>query len=432
MLGQNFLQVNAQGHLTVGGADTVELAAKYGTPLYVMSEDAIRENCRRYVRSMQSCYNGRGRVLYASKAFCCKEICRIAVSEGLGLDVVSGGELYTALAAGADPELLYFHGNNKTDEELAFAVRAGVGTVIADNLPELRRLDAIAGAAGKTVRVLLRVKPGVEAHTHQYIRTGQIDSKFGFALETGEAMEAAVAAEKAPNLELDGLHCHIGSQIFETEPFVHTPEVMMGFMKQLRDRLGRELRVLNLGGGFGIKYTEEHDPRPYEAYMESVSASLKAVCEKLGMQLPFVCIEPGRSIVGPAGITLYTAGSVKEIPGVRTYVGIDGGMTDNPRYALYKSEYTVLAANRAGEPKDAVITLAGRCCESGDLIGENLPIQKPREGDIVAVLATGAYNYSMASNYNRVPRPAVVFVRDGEPRVVVRRETYEDLTALDE
>lgn len=431
LLDQKYLGVNEQGHLTVSGADAVSLAAKYGTPLYVMSEDAVRDACRRYVRAMERAFGGNGRVLYASKAFCCKEMCRVAVSEGLGLDVVSGGELHTALAAGADPSLVCFHGSNKTGAELAFAVQAGVGWVVADNLPELARLDALAGAAGKTVRVLLRVKPGIEAHTHQYIRTGQIDSKFGFALETGEALEAAVAAERSPNLELDGLHCHIGSQIFETEPFAHAPEVMLGFLHDLRARFGRELRVLNLGGGFGIRYTGADSPLPCEDYVEALAASLKASCARLGMAVPFVCIEPGRSIVGAAGVTLYTVGSVKEIPGVRTYAAVDGGMTDNPRYALYKSEYTVLAAARADAPKDAVVTLAGRCCESGDLLGENLPVQTLREGDIAAVLSTGAYNYSMASNYNRVPRPPVVFVRDGEDRVVVRRETWEDTARLD-
>lgn len=430
-LNRDFLSVNGQGRLTVGGADTIELAATYGTPLYVMSEDAIRASCRGYMSALNRYNGGYGRVFYASKAFCCKEMCRIATAEGLGLDVASGGELHTALSAGADPACICFHGNNKTVEELTFAVRSGVGWVAVDNLPELYRLDELACAAGKTVRVLLRVKPGVEAHTHAYIRTGQIDSKFGFALETGEAMEAVVAAEKAPGLELDGLHCHIGSQIFETAPYVRAATVMMDFLRDASVRLGRELPVLNLGGGFGVRYTPEDDPLPCDACMEPIFRAVQESCVRLKMKPPFLCFEPGRSIVAPAGATLYTVGSVKKIPGARTYAAVDGGMTDNPRYALYKSEYTILAAARAAEPKDAVVTLAGRCCESGDMLGENLPVQALSEGDVVAVLTTGAYNYSMASNYNRLPRPAVVFVRDGQPRIVVRRESYEDVARLD-
>ena len=425
------LQVNQAGHLTIGGVDAVELAANYGTPLYVMYEGLIRANCRKFTQSMQKYYGGHGRVVYASKAFCCKRMCQIAAEEGLGLDVVSGGELYTALAAGVDPSLLYFHGNNKTDAELMQAVEAGVGTVVVDNLAELERLDAIAGAAGRTVPILLRIKPGIEAHTHSFVQTGQNDSKFGFALETGEALAAVREAEAAAHVRLDGIHCHIGSQIFDLAPFELAPEVMMGFLHTIKNTIGRELPVMNLGGGFGIRYTETHDPCPYERFMERVSAAVHACCERYGMEQPFVAIEPGRSIVGASGVTLYTVGSIKEIPHIRTYVSVDGGMTDNPRYILYQSEYAALIANRAAAPKTLSVTIAGRCCESGDLLGEGVPLQQPREGDILAVCATGAYNYSMASNYNRVPRPPVVMVRDGKPYLAVRRETYEDLLACD-
>lgn len=421
------LGLNEKGHLTIGGKDTVELAEKYGTPLYVMDENEIRRACRRYLHSMEENYGGHGMVAYASKAFCCKEMCRIAGEEGLGLDVVSGGEIYTALSAGFPAERLIFHGNNKTHAELALALEKGVGRIVTDNLTELRTLNQMAGAAGRKQGIMLRIKPGIDAHTHDFVRTGQIDSKFGFALETGEAFEAVKEALAAENLTLLGLHCHIGSQIFDIEPFCHAAEVMAGFMGKICRELGTPLAELNLGGGFGIKYTQDNDPVPYEAYMNRVSQVLAARCRQEGIEMPFVIIEPGRSIAAPAGITLYTVGGIKHIPNIRTYVSVDGGMGDNPRYALYRAAYTFLLANKATYPADRVVTVAGKCCESGDLLGENVTLQEPVPGDILAVLATGAYNYSMASNYNRNPRPAVVMIRDGQDRVVIRAESYEDL-----
>lgn len=424
------LRVNDRGRLTIGGADAVELAAAYGTPLYVMDETAIRSACRSYKSSIDQFYGGNGLPLYASKAFSCKEIYRIMAEEGMGVDVVSGGELYTALSAGFPADRIFFHGNNKTEAELRLALNENVGTVVADNLPELRALSRLAEESGKSVRVFLRVKPGVDAHTHDFIRTGQIDSKFGFALETGEAEEAARLAQSLPGLTLVGVHCHIGSQIFELDPFCLAAEVMLRFMSCLQ-RAGMPVKELNLGGGFGIRYMEREHPQPYHAFMEKVAATVAATCADEKMETPRIYIEPGRSIVGPAGVTLYTVGAVKEIPGVRTYVSVDGGMTDNPRYALYQAGYEVLVANKADQPRDFTVTVAGKCCESGDLIQEHTAIQTCREGDVLAVLATGAYNYSMSSNYNRIPRPAVVMVKDGVPRVIVKAETYADLCRND-
>lgn len=425
------LSVNEKGHLAVSGVDTVDLAAQYGTPLYVMDEDVIRSACRRFKKSIDSFYGGAGLVCYASKAFCCREMCRIMKDEGIGLDVVSGGELYTAASVDFPMENICFHGNNKTDEELTLALEKKVGRIIVDNIFELERLNALAEKAGVTANIMYRIKPGIDAHTHNFIRTGQIDSKFGFALETGEAFEAVKKAIELKNINLAGLHCHIGSQIFDIDPFVHAAEVMLGFIAKIKNELSFEVKQLNLGGGFGIKYTNSDNPAPFENYMEKVSVKVKEVCEKENISLPFIIIEPGRSIAAPAGLTLYTVGGIKNIPNIRTYVSIDGGMCDNPRYALYKSEYDIEVANKAGEPKTESVTLAGKCCESGDLIGENMPVQHIEVGDTVAVLATGAYNYSMSSNYNRIPKPAVVMVKDGSSRVVVKRETMEDIIRND-
>ena len=431
MFVQGNMDVGQNGNLTIGGQDAVELAGRYGTPLYVMDEDIIRENCAAFRQSMETYYGGKGLVAYASKAFSCKEIYRIVGDEGLGIDVVSGGELYTAISAGFDPAKVFFHGNNKTVEELRYALECGVGYLVVDNLAELETLNQLAKTAGRRARVLFRIKPGIDAHTHNFIRTGQIDSKFGFALETGEALKAIAMAKETPFLEYLGMHCHIGSQIFDIAPFVAAAEVMVRFMGQVKRELGLETRVLNLGGGFGIRYVQDNNPAPFAEYMRQVSAQVKITAAEAGVDTPFIVIEPGRSMVGAAGTTLYTVGAVKEIPGIRTYVSVDGGMTDNPRYILYQSEYDMLVANRAGEPKAQTVTVAGRCCESGDLLGENVPLQKAQPGDILAVCATGAYNYSMASQYNRVGRPAVVMLRGGESRVVVRRETYEDLVRCD-
>lgn len=426
------LSVNEHGNLTISGADTVELARQYGTPLYVMSEEEIRRVCRNYVDSFQKFYQGNGCPIYASKAFCCKEMCRIAFSEGLDLEVVSGGELFTALQAGIPGKNIHFQGNNKSVSELELAVENDVGDIVVDNPSELEKLEKVASCKGKTVTASLRVKPGIDAHTHEFIRTGQIDSKFGLDLASGEAFMAAKRAIELEHIKLIGLHCHIGSQIMEKEPFVHAAEVMLGLLHKIKQELGVEVDHLNLGGGFGIHYTEADDFIPYMEYMEAVSEKIHSCCAQLDLKLPRIYIEPGRSIVGEAGITLYTVGGIREIPNVRNYVAIDGGMFENPRYALYQSDYTCLIANKANLPADYTATIAGKCCESGDLIQEHTPIQRPEEGDILAVLSTGAYNYSMASNYNRNLRPPCVMVSNGESRVIIRGETYQDLLRNDE
>ena len=422
--------VNEKGNLTISGVDTVELASDYRTPLYVFDENYIRNTCKAYRESMEKFY-GDGMVCYASKAFSCKEIYRIVASEGLGIDVVSGGELFTAMSVAFPAKKICFHGNNKTDDELMLAIGYGVGRIVVDNIEELNRVNELAGMANKKVGILLRIKPGIDAHTHSFVKTGQIDSKFGFALETGEALNAVKMAIDCENLKLLGVHCHIGSQIFDTAPFVEAGEVMLKFIAEIKDKFDYEITDLNLGGGFGIKYTDADKPKPYSEYMEKVSTAVKAKCDELGVKLPFIIIEPGRSIIGEAGITLYEIGSVKNIPNIRTYVSVNGGMTDNPRYALYKSEYEMCVANKASEPKTETVTVAGKCCESGDLLGEGVKIQKCQKGDILCVFSTGAYNYSMASNYNKVARPAAVMVKDGESRVIIKRESYEDMMKND-
>lgn len=425
------LSVNEKGNLTIGGCDTVELTKQYGTPLYVMDEALIRKNCKTYVDAINKFYSGKGLVLYASKAFCTLSTCALAMEENMGIDVVSGGELFTALKAGFDTEKIYFHGNNKTYDELTMSVDNNVGRIVVDNYEELETLNEIAKEKGKTVKILFRIKPGIDAHTHDFVKTGQIDSKFGVALENGEAFEIVKKAMDYHSIDYVGIHCHIGSQIFDIEPFELAAEVMLGFAKKIKDELGAVTKELNLGGGMGIKYIPEHDPAEYYKYIERVSQKIKEICAANNLLMPFVLLEPGRSIVGSAGITLYTVGSVKEIKGYRTYISVDGGITDNPRYALYKSPYDAVIANKANSEKDGIYTIAGRCCESGDLIQENIALQKPQKGDILAVFATGAYNYSMSSNYNRIPRPPVIMIKNGKPNIIVKRETYEDLVRND-
>ncbi|WHH59439.1 diaminopimelate decarboxylase [Petroclostridium sp. X23] len=425
------LKVNKANHLEIGGCDCVELAKEYGTPLYVMDEGLIRNYCRIYKNSMDKYYGGNGLVLYASKAFCTLYMCKILQEEGLGVDVVSGGELYTALKAEFPVEKIYFHGNNKTYDELMLAVQNDIGRIVVDNKYELGLLNDIASKLNKKVKILFRIKPGVEAHTHDFIQTGQIDSKFGVALETGEAMEIVQEAINLSNIELVGLHCHIGSQIFDLDPFKLAAKVMMNFIGDIKDKFGLEIKELNLGGGYGIKYVPEHDPIQYDSYIEAVSKVVKEIAAQRGVQLPFILMEPGRSIVAPAGITLYTVGAVKDIPNVRKYVSVDGGMGDNPRYILYQSEYDAVLANRPQDEKTEKITIAGKCCESGDLLIKDIMMPEIKPGDYLAVLATGGYNYSMASNYNRIPRPPVVMVKDGQSKVVVKRETYEDIIKND-
>ena len=425
------LNVNEKGHLTIGGCDTVELAKEYGTPLYVIDEDTVRNTCKSYVNSINKYYNGNGLPLYASKALSCKALVQLAMSENMGLDVVSGGELYTAMQAGFPAEKIQFHGNNKTEEELKMALECSIGRVVVDNLYELELLNSLAKERNRTVKIAMRIKPGIDAHTHDFIRTGQIDSKFGFALETGEAMEAVKKTFEFKNVELTELHCHIGSQIFDIDPFVSAAEVMMDFISDIKKQTGHLISELNLGGGFGIMYTSADNPTAYDNYMNAVSKAVAAKAKEHNIPVPFIYIEPGRSLVGEAGITLYTVGGRKEIPDIRTYVSVDGGMTDNIRYALYESAYTVVNACKADKEPDDKVTVAGKCCESGDLIQKDTMVARVEAGDILAVLSTGAYNYSMASNYNRNPRPAMVMVRDGKARLIIKRETYQDIVMND-
>lgn len=419
------------GSLTIGGLSVNEICDNFGTPLYIYDENKIRENCKAYLNALNKYYDGNGVVSYASKAFCCVKMCKIAKEEGMGLDVVSGGELYTALKADFPAGRICFHGNNKTDDELKMAVENNVGTIIVDNEYELSRLNAIAQKEDKVVNISFRIKPGIDAHTHDFIMTGQIDSKFGVALDNGEALEFVEKVLSMKNINLVGVHCHIGSQIFDIDPFVAAAQKMMGFIGNVKEKFGYEIQVLNLGGGFGIKYLKTDDPVPYDEYIKKVSVVVKEFAEKLGISVPKIYMEPGRSIVGNAGITVYTVGAIKDIKDVRTYVSVDGGMADNPRYIMYDAEYEALLVNNPeGKPvKD--ITLAGKCCESGDILIKNIKLPEINSGERIAVLSTGAYNYSMASNYNRIPRPAVVMVRDRKAELVVKRETYEDIIKND-
>jgi len=424
------MQINSKGHLEIGGCDTVALAEKFGTPLYVMDEELIRNNCRRYLNALKENYP-RGKILYAAKAFLVLAMAKLVQEEGLGMDVVSGGELYTALKAGFPSEHLYFHGNNKSEQELLDALEAKVGRIVIDSFSELETLRALTGSRQQKAAVLLRVKPGVEAHTHEYIQTGQIDSKFGLGLE--EAKEAVhMLLASAPYLELKGFHCHIGSQIFQLEPYRLAAQIMVKFISEVRRETGYIATELDMGGGLGIHYLKRDNPPSIETFVETVAGAVKEAAEKESFPLPELILEPGRSIVGEAGITLYRVGVIKDIPGIRRYVSVDGGMMDNIRPALYKSPYEALTANKASYNSLEKVTIAGKACESGDILIEDIELPPLEKGDILAVLSTGAYCYSMASNYNRNPRPAVIFVYRGKPRVVVRRETYEDLLAHDE
>ena len=425
------LSINSEKHLVIGQHDTVELAKKFGTPLYVLDEDLMRDNCRAYKNAIDTYYDGHGLVLFASKALCTMYTGRLVAEEGLGADVVSGGELYTLYKAGFPMEKVFFHGNNKTPDEIELALNCGVGHIVVDNKYELELLNRIANEKNVNQRILFRIKPGIDAHTHDFVKTGQIDSKFGVALENGEAYEIHKLALSMSNIQIDGVHCHIGSQIFDVEPFCEAAKVMIGFIADLYDKLGIKVNILNLGGGFGIKYTATDDPIAPSEYIHKVTNVVKELAQEKGIDLPFLVFEPGRSIVASAGITLYTVGCVKEIENVRTYVSIDGGMCDNPRYILYGSKYTAVLANNASAEPVAPVTIAGKCCESGDLIQEHIMMPEIRVGDTLAVLATGAYNYSMSSNYNRIPRPPIVMVSGNEAKIIVKRETYDDLIKND-
>ena len=430
MLYQN-LGVNEDGHLTFAGFDTVTLANEYGTPLMVMDENLIRSRCREYKNAMASHLPAGSKPLYASKAFAVKRIYEIMKEENMGVDVVSIGELYTAKMAGFPLENAYFHGNSKTDNDIRFAMEQGIGHFVCDNADELTAIDAEAGRQGKQQKLLLRLTPGIDPHTHEKINTGRIDCKFGAAIETGQAEALLLHALSLPNIQVEGYHCHIGSQIFEPDPFCDAAIMMLQFVADMKQKHGFEAPVLNLGGGMGVPYIESDGRIDYAAATENIGKLIFKVCADLGLNPPAILFEPGRSIVADAGITLYTVTGTKQITGFKNFAAVDGGMSDNPRFALYQSDYTVHLANRMTDEADFCCTVAGCCCESGDLIQEDVLLPKPLRGDTLAILTTGAYNYSMASNYNRIPRPPVLMLTESGAYIAVRRETLQDLLTYD-
>ena len=426
------LTIGENGHLYFAGQDTVALAKQYGTPLYLMDEDGIRRQCWVYQESFRKHFGAASRPLYASKACCFKRMYEIMQEEDMGIDVVSSGEIYTALQAGYDLRGAYFHSNNKTDADIAFAMDSQVGYFVADNREEIDAIEAEAARRGIRQRVLLRLTPGIDPHTYEAISTGKVDSKFGSAIETGQAEEIKLYTLAQPHVELMGFHCHVGSQVFGEDVFERAAVVMLEFIAAMARKHGYQARQLDLGGGYGVRYVDSDPYLDVDAKVGQVAAAIKEACARLGIAMPEIHMEPGRSIVGAAGMTLYTCGTVKKIPGYKNYVSIDGGMTDNPRFALYKANYTCLPANKMTEPRDFEASVVGRCCESGDIIQEHvmLPASVGR-GDIVAVCTTGAYNYTMASHYNRLPKPPVVMLRGGESYVAVRRESFADLCRND-
>ena len=426
------LTVGSNGHLFFNGADTISLAEKYGTPLYLLDTDRVRERCRLYRETMKEAFTPDSEPLYASKALSVKGVYRICREEGISADVVSCGEIYTAVQAGFPAEKLYFHGNAKTGEDLDYALGQGVGFFVVDNETELRRLNEKAGDRGVRQKILLRLTPGVDPHTFEAVNTGKIDSKFGAAIATGQAESLFVCAQKCCNLSVMGVHCHIGSQIFDVKPFCDAVDMVITFLNHIKEKYSFVAEIVNLGGGIGIRYREEDPVIDIRETILHIGSFLKRKCCELSYPMPMVLMEPGRSIVADAGLTLYTVQNVKVIPEFKQYVAIDGGMADNPRYALYRSRLTALIADRAGEPPVFQCTVAGRCCESGDLIGEEMFIQTPRVGDRLAVLVTGAYNFSMSSHYNALPTPPIVAVSGGADSILVRRESLEDLTIRQE
>lgn len=425
------LGINEAGHLTFAGYDTTQLAQQYGTALLVMDELRIRSRCREYKQAMAKYLPAGSHPLYASKALSIKRIYEIMAQEDMGVDLVSAGEMYTARRAGFPMENTYFHGNSKTDADIAMAMELGVGYFICDNTEELDAIDAEAARRNIRQKGILRLTPGIDPHTHEKINTGRIDSKFGAAVETGQAEALILRALGKTHIDLWGYHCHIGSQIFDHTPFCDAAILMLEFSAQIKAKHGYAPRVLNLGGGMAVPYTAEQPTIDYTANIRAIGQLVFDTCAKLALEPPAILMEPGRSIVADAGITLYSVASIKQIPGFKNYVAINGGMTDNPRYTLYQADYTVLPASRMYDKSEILCTVAGCCCESGDLIQENVPLPKPERGDLLAVLTTGAYNYSMASNYNRVPRPPIVMIGKDGPYLAVRRETFEDLLNCD-
>jgi diaminopimelate decarboxylase len=422
-------RINAQGHLEIGGCDTVDLAREFGTPLYVMDEASVRDRCRAYRQAFET-RHAHSEIVFAGKAFLTLATCRIVAQEGLGLDVSSAGELYTALKAQFPPERIYLHGSYKSRRELEMALDHGVGRIIVDSDSELDELNALAAEKGTRANILVRVTPAVDPHTHKFIQTGKIDSKFGFGIDTSRAMRGVRRALECESVSVRGLHCHVGSQLLDLEAFELASELLPKFVRDVSTATGLHVAELNMGGGLGIRYLEEHQPPSIENLAETLVGNLRKHLTAFGLAMPKLTVEPGRSIVGEAGTTLYTIGPVKEIPNVRTYVSVDGGLSDNPRPALYDAKYSAIVANKADQPAAEVVTVAGKHCETDNLMMD-IALAAPQPGDILAVQSTGAYNYSMSSNYNRFPRPAVVLVGDGKAEVIALRQTFDDLIAQD-
>lgn len=430
MICNNVTQENDR--LLFAGMDVCELGKKHGTPLYLMDEQQIRRNCQTYVNAMRTYFGENALPLYASKAASFKRMYEIVNEEGMGIDVVSMGEIFTAMKAGFPLSKAYFHNNNKSDADISYAMEQGVGYFIVDNEEELRAIDEIAGQKGIRQQILLRLTPGIDPHTYEAIATGKVDSKFGNAIETGQAELITKLAFTCENVELVGFHCHVGSLVFDSDVYIASAKIMLEYVALMQSKYGFVTKQLDIGGGYGVRYTEEDPVIDIDANIAQVASTMKEMCKELNITMPAILLEPGRSIVADAGMTIYTVGTVKTIPGYKNYVAIDGGMTDNPRFALYGSPYTLYAANKMNEKADFECSVVGKCCESGDIIQENvlLPSSMQR-GDTVAVLTTGAYNYSMASNYNRITRPPVVMLKDGSDYVAVRRESLEDLVRND-
>ncbi|MDP5017760.1 MAG: diaminopimelate decarboxylase [Dolichospermum sp.] len=425
-------RVNRHDHLEIGGCDVTTLVEQFGSPLYILDEETLRTACKQYRDTFKEFYQGESQVLYASKAWNCLAVCAIVASEGLGIDVVSGGELYTALNAGMSPNKIYLHGNNKSHDELILAIESGC-TIVADNWHELHTLVKIAAeqtenAAALPIRIMLRLTPGIECHTHEYIRTGHLDSKFGFDPNDLQAVFAFVS--KQPSLNCVGLHAHIGSQIFERQPHRDLASVMVQWLRDAAQH-GLTVTELNVGGGLGIKYIESDDPPSITEWSKAICEVVQAACISENLPLPKLLCEPGRSLIATSCVTAYTVGATKVIPEIRTYVAIDGGMSDNPRPITYQSVYRAVVANKISTPCTETVTLAGKHCESGDILIKNAQLPKTAPNDILVVMGTGAYNYSMASNYNRLPRPAAVVVANGEANLILQRETYQDLIRQD-
>ncbi len=421
---------NSEGELCFAGMALSPLAKKYGTPLYLYDEERIRERCRTYLSAVNESFDGRGKVLYASKAASFKRLYEIMKEEGMGIDVVSSGEIYSALSAGFPLEKSYFHSNNKTDDDIEYAIESGVGYFVVDNEEELYAINRIAGALGVVQKVLLRLTPGIDPHTYAAVATGKVDSKFGSAIETGQAEEITKLALSLENIRLMGFHCHVGSQVFDSDVYLRAADVMLDFVAYIYKNEGFLAKELDIGGGYGVRYIESQPTIDIAKNIKEVAEFMKNKASELSIDLPIVGFEPGRSIVADAGLTLYTVGTVKNIPGYKTYVSVDGGMTDNPRFALYGSPYTILPVME-DDSDTMTCSVVGRCCESGDILQENVKLPYVKRGDIIACLTTGAYHYSMSSNYNRIPKPPVVMLSNCESYVAVKRQTPADLSSLD-